>query len=175
MISYQLTNTDKELEEILDLQQRNLPKNISDKEKKEQGFVTVEHSFDTLKKLHEIHKHTIAKYKNKVVGYTLSMDVSCKNDVDVLKPMFHQIDQVYKDNYIVMGQVCIDKNFRGKGVFKNLYSFMKESVSAKYNAIITEIDAENLRSIKAHQKIGFTELKRYLSKNQEWIIVILEC
>ena len=49
MISYQLTNTDKELEEILDLQQRNLPKNISDKEKKEQGFVTVEHSFDTLK------------------------------------------------------------------------------------------------------------------------------
>ena len=110
-----------------------------------------------------------------VIGYALSMDVSCREDIEVLKPMFNKIDAVYKDSYIVMGQVCVDKNYREKNVFKELYRFMKTHFSNKYKAIITEIDLKNTPSIKAHQKIGFTELTRYSSNNQEWSIVILKC
>ena len=68
MIQYQLTKNDVELEQILQLQQKNLPKNLTEEEKKTEGFVTVEHSFDALKKLHNIHPHTIAKHDHKVVG-----------------------------------------------------------------------------------------------------------
>jgi len=174
MIRYQLTQTEEELRQILALQQRNLPKNLSESEKKEHGFVTVKHSLTTLKKLHNIHPHCIAKYNDKVIGYALSMDVSCKEDIEVLKPMFNKIDAIYKDSYMVMGQVCIDKNFRRKGVFKKLYRSMKAHFSSKYNAIITEIDTKNIPSIKAHQKIGFTELIRYDFDNKEWSIVILK-
>lgn len=175
MIQYQLTNTDEELQEILNLQQRNLPKSLTKTEQKEQGFVTVEHNFEILKSLHKAHQHTIAKHNNKVIGYALSMDVQFKNEIPVLKPMFKIIDAIYTDSYIVMGQVCIDKNFRGMGVFKELYAFMKEHVSLKYSAIITDIDAKNTRSIRAHKKIGFTELTRFVSGGQEWVVVILKC
>lgn len=175
MIRYQLSKNEKELEQILSLQQRNLPRNLSDLEKKEQGFVTVEHSLLVLKKLSTLHPHCIAKYNNKVIGYTLSIDVSCREDIEVLKPMFKKIDAIYEDSYIIMGQVCVDKNYRGKGVFKELYRFMKTHFSNQYNAIITEIDLKNTPSIKAHQKIGFTELTRYSLNNQEWSIVILKC
>jgi ribosomal protein S18 acetylase RimI-like enzyme len=174
MIQYQLTKTMQELKQILVLQQLNLSKNLSAQEKKEQGFVTLEHSFQELKKFHDIYPHSIAKFNNKVVGYALSMDVSCKNEIELLKPMFDEIDAIYSDSYIAMGQICIDADFRGKGVFKGLYSLMQETFASKYTAIITEIDAANLRSMNAHQKIGFTELTRYFSNNQEWVIVILE-
>jgi ribosomal protein S18 acetylase RimI-like enzyme len=175
MIRYQLSKNEEELEQILDLQRRNLPRNLSALEKKEQGFVTVEHSLIDLKKLSDIHPHCIAKFNNKVIGYALSMDVSCREDIEVLKPMFKKIDTFYKDAYIIMGQVCIDKDYRGKGVFKELYRFMKTHFSYQYNAIITEIDLKNTPSIKAHQKIGFTELTRYTSNNKEWSIVMLKC
>ena len=39
----------RELEQILDLQQRNLPKNISQEEREKEGFVTVEHDLDLLR------------------------------------------------------------------------------------------------------------------------------
>lgn len=174
MINYQLTKTDKELEEILELQQKNLPKNLTTKEQIEQGFLTVEHDFETLKKLHTVYPHTIAKYNNKVVAYALSMDVSCKEEIEVLKPMFIEIDAIYKKPYITMGQICIDKNYRGKGVFNSLYTFMKTTFSSKFYAIITEIDAKNKRSMRAHHKVGFIELTRYFSNNKEWVIVILD-
>jgi translation initiation factor RLI1 len=59
MIRYQLSKNEEELEQILDLQQRNLPRNLPDLEKKEQGFVTVEHSLIDLKKLSDIHRQVI--------------------------------------------------------------------------------------------------------------------
>ncbi|WOC40980.1 GNAT family N-acetyltransferase [Polaribacter sp. HL-MS24] len=174
MIQYQLTTTAKELEQILALQQQNLSKNLSTQEKKEQGFVTLEHSFQELKKFHDIYPHIIAKDNNILVGYALSMDISCKGDIELLRPMFDEIDAIYYDPYIVMGQICIDHNYRGKGVFKGLYALMQKTFASKYTAIITEIDASNSRSMNAHQKVGFTELTRYFSNNQEWVIVILE-
>ena len=148
MIQHQLTTTAKELEQILALQQQNLSKNLSTQEKKEQGFVTLEHSFQELKKFHDIYPHIIAKDNNILVGYALSMDKSCKGDIELLRPMFDEIDAIYYDPYIVMGQICIDHNYRGKGVFKGLYTLMQKTFASKYTAIITEIDIEIIKKIK---------------------------
>lgn len=174
MITYQLTKSDKDLEEILELQKKNLPDNISVSEKKKEGFVTVKHNLALLKKMHKVLPHSIAKYNDKVISYALSMDKINQDDIPVLKPMFKEIETVFFKNYIVMGQICIDKNFRGKGVFKNIYSFMAKTFSAKYNAIITEIDYKNTRSINAHKSVGFKEIKRYSANNQDWSIVKLD-
>ena len=43
--------TDNDLRQILDLQQKNLPKHLSDNEQMTQGFVTLEHDFEMLKKM----------------------------------------------------------------------------------------------------------------------------
>lgn len=175
MIHYKTTSTNDELAQILTLQTNNLPQNLTAIEKKEQGFVTVQHSIDLLTKMHDIHPHIIAKNKEKVIGYALSMSKIFRNEVPVLIPMFNEIDTSLKKekNYILMGQVCIDKNYRGKGVFRGLYNEMKIAFSNTHDAIVTEIDASNTRSLNAHKAIGFRELTTYQSNNQNWVIVFM--
>ena len=75
------------------------------------------------------------------------MDPYFKNEIDILKPMFQQIEESLKDqdplfsNYIAMGQVCVDKNYRKKGIFRGLYNFMKKELKSDYTCIITEVDS----------------------------------
>jgi ribosomal protein S18 acetylase RimI-like enzyme len=175
MLIFTQTSTENELHEILELQQRNLPKNLTETEKQHHGFVTVEHDFDTLFKMHEIHPHIIAKYNDKVVGYALSMSNVFKDSIPVLIPMFTELEKLNIDhNFIVMGQVCIDKEYRGKGIFRGLYEKMSAVFTEKYSSIVTEIDAKNIRSINAHKAIGFKTISEYPTNDQIWKIVGME-
>ncbi|CAL2089545.1 GNAT family N-acetyltransferase [Tenacibaculum sp. 190524A05c] len=167
MLIFTQTSTETELHQILELQQQNLPKGLSDEEKKQEGFVTVEHDFETLFKMHEIHPHIIAKYNNKVVGYALSMSTVFKDSIPVLIPMFTELEKLDIDqNFIIMGQVCVDKKHRGKGIFRGLYKKMSTVFTGKYSSIVTEIDAKNIRSVNAHNAIGFTTISEYPAHNQ---------
>lgn len=175
MITYSKAFKDEDLERILELQQKNLPNYLSSEEKLKEGFVTVQHSLKNLKKMNDEFSHTIAKKKNKIIGFALSMTKNFASDISSLKPMFKEI---YKANitekYIVMGQICIDKDYRGKGVFRNLYNFMKDSCKDTYSIIITEIDLRNTRSLYAHKSIGFEKMIDYTIGDKNWRIVTLK-
>lgn len=178
MITYQLTSTNTELREIIELQQINLPVNISTSELNEQGFVSVQHTLALLTKMHDAHPHIIAKHNNKVVGYALCILQEFRNEIPLLTPMFNQIDKVIKElninlNYMVMGQVCVDKIYRKQGIFRALYKYMQKNISKEYNAIITEVDVKNTRSVNAHKAIGFELLKEHQSNNQNWQLIVL--
>ena len=172
MITYKNTSTDKELEDILALQQANLLKNTSEEERKVQGFVTVEHNFDILKQMHNIYPHTIAVANNKVVGYVLSMSVEFGSSIPVLVPMFEEFkEHNITEDFIVMGQVCVDKAYRGKGIFSGLYQQMKTEMSPHFKYIITEIATRNTRSMRAHEKVGFKVIHIFSTPAEEWAIV----
>ncbi|MBP2831347.1 GNAT family N-acetyltransferase [Aquimarina sp. U1-2] len=169
-ITYTITYSIDELKQILKLQQNNLPASISKIEKEKEGFVTVQHDLDTLRKMHHLEPHIIAKDGNNVIGYALSMVRSFKDDIDILKPMFVKIDNLLHTDtsYIVMGQVCIDKDFRKQGVFRGLYHKMQEELRNKYDVLITEVAADNTRSLNAHYAIGFTDLLVYEADGVMW-------
>lgn len=172
---YKKTETAQELLEIQALQTENLPKQLNEETKLQQGFVTVQHSFEQLEAMHKIHPHCIAVDRGKVIGYALSMSASFRNDIAVLKPMFDRIDQSAYGTarYMVMGQVCIHKEYRGQGVFRKLYQTMQTNFQQEYDLIITEIDSSNQRSLNAHKAIGFEEVLRYPHGTQTWVIVSL--
>jgi len=172
-VFYKRAKTIQELNQILDLQQANILSSISKNERLEEGFVTVHHTFKVLKAMNDKCPHIIAKFEDKVIGYTLCMLRDFKEDIDILKPMFKQIDSCLPRNqsYIVMGQVCIDKSFRKQGVFRGLYNFMKEELKSTYDLLITEVDQNNLRSMNAHIAIGFKHMHSYNSKGQDWALV----
>ena len=176
-ITYCIASSDAELHQILKLQKRNLPNSISIQEKQIEGFVTVDHTFDILKEMNDFCPHIIAKYEDKVVGYTLCMHPKFANKIEVLKPMFEEIKAVVskKIKFIIMGQVCIDKNYRKMGVFRGLYHHMKNELQSDFDVIITEVDAENTRSLNAHIAVGFEVLKEYKADNKDWVIVHLKC
>lgn len=170
---YTCITSDRELTEILSLQGRNLRQALSINETANEGFVTVEHSFDLLKKMNAIAPHIIVKHNNCVVGYALCMDPSFRNDIPILKPMFQELNRLNIYNYIIMGQICIAKAHRKKGVFRSLYSTMTTELRYKYEHIITEVDIVNTRSLNAHNAIGFKTLSTYESNNQNWVILSL--
>ena len=176
MIVYKQTDTEGEIRQILALQASNLPRNLTAMEIWAEGFLTVEHTFDLLVKMNTVFPHTVALHNEKVIGYALSMHPQFRLEIDILKSMFLKIRNLVPDtlNYLVMGQICIAKTHRRQGVFRGLYEHMKTFISKEFDAIITEVDTKNNRSLNAHKAIGFKELHRYTADGREWSLIILK-
>ena len=172
-IIYKRANSDQELHEILLLQSANYSTSVSEEDRIKEGFVTVRHDFNLLKRMNDKCPHILAMHNKKVVGYALCMLKAFKNKIEVLKPMFQQIENCLKSNqaYIVMGQICIDKGYRKQGIFRGLYNEMKQQLRSKFDMVITEVDVANSRSLHAHYAVGFKPLCFYSSNNQDWVLI----
>ena len=174
-ITYHRVETDEELNAILKLQSENLPQNVSVSEIQKEGYVTVHHTFDILKRMNNSHAHIIAKHNENVIGYALCMSKRFRNDISILAPMFNEIDAVVPNtlSYIVMGQICVSKKYRKQGVFRGLYHYMSEVLKPNFSVIITEVNTQNTRSSKAHHAVGFQHLKTYTSNGEVWEVISL--
>ena len=174
-ITYHRAKTREDLEAILKLQQDNLPDALSENEKEKEGFLTVQHNFELLEKMNIACAHCIAKRGGEVVGYALSMLPSFKNELPLLIPMFDEVENILPKTtcYIVMGQICVAKSARGQGVFRGLYNYMSQELKIDFDAIITEVDAANIRSSSAHKAVGFELLKKHEANNRLWELIIL--
>lgn len=180
MITYTTAQTKTDLEGILELQRANLTRNLSPEVIKSQGFVTIQHTYSQLAKLNDLEAHLIAKDGDRVIAYLLAMTAASKYDISILDPLFDSFDKLeYQEKkvsdyqYIVVGQVCIDKDYRGQGVLDACYAAYKEFFGKKYDFAITEIARHNVRSLKGHQRIGFKEIHAHQEDNQtEWVVVI---
>jgi hypothetical protein len=180
MLTVGKVETEDDLHGILSLQRKNLPHSISSEELESQGFVTVVHTLDILRKMNLEEPSIIAKDANKVVGYCLAMTKNFKNDIPVLIPMFEQMDgldfggqKIADYHYIVSGQVCVDKEYRGQQLLDLMYQKYQSEYAHKYDLILTEISQRNTRSLKVHLRIGFQVLKTFTAEDGEvWDIVI---
>ncbi len=175
-LSYCRCQGKDDLEQILILQRKNLFKHVSPEIQEREGFVTVSHTYEVLRRMNDICPHIIAKDNDRLVGYALCMHPRFSDEIEVLKPMFTEISTIVsKDtDYIVMGQICIDKDYRKKGVFRKLYATMKKELQPEFDCIITEVDVKNTRSLNAHYAIGFLDLKTYTAKDQQWKLILLK-
>jgi len=180
---YTRATSSEDLQKILDLQRVNLPASISEETQKTEGYVTVHHDFALLKRMNDACPHIIAKDGDTMAGYTLCMHPMFGDEIEVLKAMFQKIYQIIQDpskaqgittdNFIVMGQVCVDKNYRRQGIFRKLYETMLQEVQPQFQYIITEVDINNVRSLEAHYGIGFKLLSRYSSDGRIWDLISL--
>ncbi|WP_114491133.1 GNAT family N-acetyltransferase [Candidatus Ulvibacter alkanivorans] len=178
MIHYVRVTNPEELQQILELQQENLPTALSSEEKQQEGFVTVHHTLDLLTRMNERCAHILAKDGDTVVGYALCMHKDFGEEIEILKPMIQEIERVIAlddtiNNYIIMGQICIAKAYRGQGIFRKLYEMMRIAVIPKFETIITEVDTDNRRSLAAHNAIGFKTLSRYRAEGKNWWLIYL--
>ncbi len=172
-------STEKEIPAILSLQRKNLIKNISDEERQSQGFVTLQHSPEVLLQMHRLAPAVVAKDDDTVVGYALTMLRECRQIVPDLEPMFSVLDKVQWNGsplnghrFYVMGQICIDKEYRGRGLFDQLYHGHRQYYQPSFDCIVTEIATRNLRSLRAHERVGFTTIHVHQDELDEWNVVL---
>ena len=179
MLNVTITSGTKDLEEILALQKQNLIRNISKEEVQSQGFVTVDHSMEMLEQMHQLAPSVIIKDEDKVVAYALTMLCECRDLVPELESMFERFEtQQWKNkplnyySFYVMGQICVDKAYRGQGLFDQLYQKHKEVYQPRFDFILTEVATRNLRSLNAHKRIGFQSINTYRDELDEWEVIV---
>ncbi|MFV5687222.1 GNAT family N-acetyltransferase [Flavobacterium sp. ZT3R25] len=173
-INYKRASTLDELEQIRTLQLQNSSQNISAEEKLQEGFVTVQHTVALLEQMNSASAHIIAKNNDILVGFALVMLSSFRNEIKVLIPLFERIDGIVsKDKiFVVMGQICVAKNYRKQGIFRGLYHFYREELQHEYDYLITEVAAINLRSMQAHEAVGFKTIDNYEEDGIVWNIML---
>ena len=179
MLKATLAAGSDDLLQILTLQKQNLIRNISKEEMQSQGFVTVNHSLEILEKMHHLAPSVVIKGEDKVVAYALTMLCECRNLVPELESMFERFEslQLKKKplndySFYVMGQICIDKAYRGQGLFDQLYQKHKEEYQSNFDFILTEVATRNLRSLNAHKRIGFETINTYRDELDEWEVIV---
>lgn len=176
-----LSNGDSDLDGILALQQVNLRGALTPEEGLRNGFLTVGHTREILARMHELGPSVVARRDGELVGYALTMTVECRPLLPLLEPMFQRFDTLSYDGrtltqwpFYVMGQICVGASARGQGVFDRLYAGHREHYASRYQLLVTEISARNARSLRAHARVGVTELVRYTDEVDDWVIVVLD-
>lgn len=172
---------DSDLQGILSLQACNLREELTPDERREEGFVTLKHDAALLRELGTPWPHIVAVAEDtgEVAGYALVMLPGHRDRFPVLVPMFERIDELAHPGgpmanlrYYVMGQVCVAKPHRGRGLVERMYEAQRIQMSREFDIMVTEIDASNTRSLRAHAKAGCSEIDRYRSSDgREWVIV----
>jgi RimJ/RimL family protein N-acetyltransferase len=168
-----------ELEQILALQRKNLKQELPDEEMRSQGFVTVQHDLAALEQMHALAPSIIALQGSELVAYALMMPRECRALMPVLVPMFELFDRLeYRGkplndyHFYVMGQICIGKGHRGRGLFELLYHKHRELYQPRFDFIITEVAVRNQRSLRAHERVGFQTVHTYRDATDEWAVVL---
>lgn len=166
---------------ILKLQQANLRKNVSPSVQIDQGFVTVEHDPNVLARMNQAAPSVIAKDGDTVVGYALTMMPEFGSDVPELLPLFELINTLtYNEkplrdySWYVMGQVCVADGYRGQQVFDRMFQHHREVYDGRYQLLITDISANNMRSLRAHARVGFETLHEFYDSaiGETWVVVV---
>lgn len=168
-----------ELEQILVLQQQNLKQYISPEEKQAQGFLTMQFNLSMLEKLHALAPSVIIKHNNEVVAYAITLTIEGRAAYPDLEPLFKSFDNLhfqgkplYDYLFYVMGQICVAKEHRAKGLFDMLYNKHKEVYSPQYDFLVTDISTNNFRSLQAHKRVGFQTIASFTDALDTWDIVL---
>lgn len=173
--------SEADVQGILALQQQNLARALPPEIQLAQGFVTVEHDPDTLRRMNEAAPSVIAKNGDTVVGYALTMLPSFGADIPELLPLFWRLNttkyhgqQLSSYDYYVMGQVCVADGYRGQGIFDKLYQHHRNVYSNRYQLLITDIAERNTRSLRAHERVGFQRISSFYDDllGESWVIVV---
>jgi len=71
----------------------------------------------------------------------------------------------------VAGPVCVDKQYRGMGIFEGLYRALVGLLPVKYEVVVTFVSVDNPRSIHAHEKVGLKKVDHFEFSGREFVIL----
>ena len=165
----------KDLQGILELQERNLFDNLSESEKKN-GFVTTPFSISQLEDLLTRRGLFIAESKEKVMGYTMAAGWNYFSQWPIFLFMVSRFSgssfngiQISDQNTFQYGPVCIDSTLRGTNAFPRLFEEMRIELSSRYTIGITFINKVNERSYNAHiHRLGMTVIDEFAFSGREY-------
>lgn len=171
--------SDDDLRAMLELQRQNHRDAVGESDRAANGFVSLRHTVDLLRELNRPWPHTVARLGSEVVGYALVTLPEHRHLLPDLAPMFARLEHTAlagrpaaRHRYFVMGQVCVARAHRGRGLVDAMYAEQTRQMRGAFDWSITEVDAANPRSLRAHERSGWIEIERYPDdRGRNWVVI----
>jgi GNAT superfamily N-acetyltransferase len=164
---------------IKHLQELNLRQHISAQESIDHGFLTASYTIEYLQEMNLACPSIIAKEGNKVIGYALVTTKKVRYGHDLVEDLFDAIDKSEYNgkslsdiNYVVVGQLCVAKEYRGQDLTQKLYGHFRDCLSNEFSYLVTDVALANTRSLRAHEKRGFQVINQLIYGDLKWNIVL---
>lgn len=113
---------------------------------------------------------------------TLVMQRKFRERLPLLEPMFQRLNGLHHRGrpidalrWYVMGQICVAKPHRGRGLVEGMYAQHRAQMARDFDLSITEISRDNPRSLRAHVRAGWDIIHEFTADDGgEWSIVALD-
>ena len=157
------------------LQERYHVSTISEEDKPD-GFVTTLFTEQQFKDLIEKENGlAIACDGDTIVGYAMAASWDYWSEWPLFQHMIKDLpNTTYLDevlstsNSYQYGPICVDKKYRGRDVFPNLFELSRQEMMKRYPIMITFINQINPRSYKAHMKLELDVIKEFEFNNNSY-------
>lgn len=134
----------------------------------QQGGLYGEYPQNKVEAMYQYSINTIvALNQENIVAVVFSFPVTSFSIPPIAQEINRRFPEITQNNWFY-GPVCIDKSHRGKSLLKDLY---QKICSLHGGHPIAFVNSENIRSLKAHQKLGMEIVKNIEFKGTSWWVI----
>ena len=158
-----------DITEILTLLKAYQINTIAEEDKKD-GFITADFTPDQMEALITQEDGCfVAKDQGRIVAFALSASWGFwsawpifQKMIEDLPSLTYQGYQLSIENSYQYGPVCVARDYRGTGVFQDLFAFALQQMSTRYPVMLSFINTINERSYAAHiTKLGLDVIQQF--------------
>lgn len=142
---------------ILVLQEANLPERG--------GSLAVRQTADWFRRAMLEKSLIVGRTERKVVGYVLGTSLAAKAHVMIIQTMLRNFPPP-PDCYLY-GPVCVAETQRGNGLAAALFQVLRSHMAGR--PAMTFIRTDNIPSLRAHRKMGMSELGTCVTEDVSYI------
>lgn len=178
-IHYALSGDRADMRQVQALSQQNHAEQLSPHERGD-GFVTACWDVEGLIEAAGHTPHALAYEGEQVIGFALAVVPEVCLASQSLRSFWLPIAAAkYEDrplsswDCLMMGQVCVDQGYRGRGVFDGLYTELRRAYASRFDLVATGVFVDNPRSMAAHARVGFRPVQRCISDaGKSWDCIV---
>lgn len=166
-----------DFESLVLLQNANLASNLPAGER-QSGFLSVGFSAEQFAAMNDNFAVVVAVQQEQVKAFLCASTVEFNQAVALPAAMIarfprakYQGQALSRSSVCIVGPVCIDQSLRGQGVLSRLYDCFFAIAPKEFDIAVVFVSADNLASIKAHEKLGLETIDEFEFNSARYFIM----
>ncbi|MBS2001393.1 MAG: GNAT family N-acetyltransferase [Cyanobacteria bacterium SZAS LIN-5] len=142
------------------------------------GFLSSDFTAEQFEQMAKSVALIVALDAGQVIGFVCASTPEFNRNVPVPAAMMQRFPRIKigsrrlnEVSSFISGPVCVEKSYRGQGVFEALYNKLFDATATDFDVALAFIATSNPRSVKAHGKVGMDVIDRFDVAGREFYIV----
>ena len=167
----------EDFEKIVLLENQNLATVLTDDQKSD-GFLSGSFTAEQLRLMAQNVAIVVARNGNDLIGFVCASTAEFNSQRPLVAAMIARFPEIVIEKQrldelksFIAGPVCVDKNYRGQGVFEGLYETLFRDAPVQYQAVLALVSTVNPRSVRAHEKVGMKVVDSFNFDGRGFLII----